>query len=180
MKEKVLWITETAILLALLVAVQGLTAGFGNQFLTGSCVNLILAVTALLAGPWSGAVVAAVSPFLAFAFGIGPKFIQLLPVVALGNLVFVLVLFALSGRKHTAQWSNALGWVLAAGAKFLTLYFAIVKLLVPILVSGGVIPEKAAVVLTVQFSWPQLVTALIGGAIAMLIVPALKKGLHRA
>ena len=142
MQEKVLWITETAIFLALLVAVQGLTAGFGNQFLTGSCVNLILAVAALLAGPWSGAVVAAVSPFLASAFGIGPKFIQLLPVVALGNLVFVLVLYAL--------------------------------------VSGGVIPEKAAVVLTVQFSWPQPVTALIGGALAMLIVPALKRALHRA
>lgn len=180
MKEKVLWITETAIFLALLVAVQGLTAGFGNQFLTGSCVNLILAVAALLAGPWSGAVVAAVSPFLASAFGIGPKFIQLLPVVALGNLVFVLVLYALSGRKQTSQWSKALGWVLAAGAKFLTLYFAMVKLLVPTLVSGGVISEKAAVVLTVQFSWPQLVTALIGGALAMLIVPALKRALHRA
>jgi len=27
----------------------------------------------------------------------------------------------------------------------------------------------------VQFSWPQIVTALIGGCLALVIVPALKK-----
>ena len=90
MKKKVRWITETAVLLALLIAVQGLTAGLGNQFVTGSCVNLILAVAAALAGLWSGAAIAVLSPFLASLLGIGPKFVQLLPAVALGNLVYAL------------------------------------------------------------------------------------------
>jgi hypothetical protein len=30
-----------------------------------------------------------------------------------------------------------------------------------------------------MFSWPQLVTALIGGAVAMVIVPAIKKGIRK-
>ena len=49
MNKKVRWITETAVMLALLVALQALTKGFG-QFVTGSCVNAVLAVTVLTAG----------------------------------------------------------------------------------------------------------------------------------
>ena len=46
MNKKLRWITETAIMLALLVSLQALTKGFG-QFVTGSCVNAILAIAAL-------------------------------------------------------------------------------------------------------------------------------------
>jgi len=34
-------------------------------------------------------------------------------------------------------------------------------------------------VLPVTFSWMQLVTALIGGGVALLIVPLLRKALHK-
>lgn len=178
MNKKIRWITETAVMLALLVAVQGVTSGLGNQYITGSCVNLILAVTTLVAGLWSGMTVACVSPFLASVFGIGPKFIQLLPGVAVGNLVLVLVLHFTAG-KSSSQVLRIGGWIAAAAAKFAALYLVMVKLLVPSLVGGGVIPEKASVVLSAQFSWPQLVTALIGGGVALLIVPLLKKALRR-
>ena len=60
MNKKVRWITETAVMLALLVALQALTKGFG-QFVTGSCVNAVLAVTVLTAGLGSGIVVAVLS-----------------------------------------------------------------------------------------------------------------------
>ncbi len=176
---KILWLTETALMLALLVAVQGVTAGLGNQFVTGSCVNLILAVTALVVGAWGGAVVAAVSPFLAFLFGIGPKFIQLLPGIAAGNLVLVLVLALLIGKHQCPLWRRGLAWLAAAAAKFITLYLVMVQFLVPTLVSGGVIPGKASAVLSAQFSWPQLVTALIGGGLAVLIAPTLRKALKK-
>ena len=33
--------------------------------------------------------------------------------------------------------------------------------------------------LPATFSWPQLITALIGGGIALLIVPVIRKALHR-
>ena len=42
MNKKIRWITETAIMLALLVTLQALTKPAG-QFVTGSCVNVVLA-----------------------------------------------------------------------------------------------------------------------------------------
>ena len=41
------------------------------------------------------------------------------------------------------------------------------------------LPEKQVATLTAMFSWPQLVTALIGGGIALLLTPVLRKALHR-
>lgn len=178
MNRKIRWITETGLMLAMLVAVQGITAGFGNQYITGSCVNLILAVTSLVVGLWGGVVVAGVSPFLASVFGIGPKFLQLLPGVAAGNLVFVMVLHFLVGNGRT-DIRRIAGTVAAAAAKFVTLYLVVVKLIVAGLVDGGIIPVKASVLLSAQFSWPQLITALIGGSLSLAIVPVLKKALKK-
>ena len=38
MRKKILWITETAVMLSLLVALQAITKPMG-QMVTGSCVN---------------------------------------------------------------------------------------------------------------------------------------------
>ena len=47
MNKKVRWITETAVLLALLIVLQWITKPF-SQIVTGSCVNAVLAVTVLM------------------------------------------------------------------------------------------------------------------------------------
>ena len=47
MNKKIRWITETAIMLALLVTLQALTKPMG-QLVTGSCVNAVLAIAALV------------------------------------------------------------------------------------------------------------------------------------
>ena len=83
MKNKILWITRTAVMMALLVTLQWATSGL-SQFVTGSCVNAVLAVATLTAGLWSGVAVALLSPFCAFLLGIGPKLIQMVPAIALG------------------------------------------------------------------------------------------------
>ena len=49
MNKKIRWITETAVMLALLVSLQALTKPMG-QLVTGSCVNAVLAVSALVGG----------------------------------------------------------------------------------------------------------------------------------
>ena len=72
MNKKIRWITETAILLALLVTLQAVTKGFG-QLVTGSCVNAVLAIAALVGGLASGLTVALISPVLAFLLGIAPQ-----------------------------------------------------------------------------------------------------------
>ena len=86
MNKKTLWITETAVMIALLVALQWATKPLG-QFVTGSCVNLVLGVSTLVGGVWCGAVVAAASPFCAFLVGVGPAKLLIVPFIAVGNVV---------------------------------------------------------------------------------------------
>lgn len=171
MKQRILWMTRTAALLALLIALQAATKPLG-QLVTGSCVNLVLGVAALFGGIWCGAAVALLSPLFAFLLGIGPALPQLVPMIAAGNAVLILLL-RLPGRDAAAKrW---LAVLMAAAGKFLALYLLIVKLALPLLN----LPEKQTAMLAASFTWPQLLTALIGGALAMAICPVLKKALPR-
>ena len=79
----------------------------------------MLAVSVLLCGISGGMVVAAVSPFFAFFLGIGPKLIQIIPCIAMGNLIYVIVLHLLL-QQDSKLWTNVLGVLLAAAAKFIT------------------------------------------------------------
>lgn len=169
MKQKTLQITQTAVLLALLIVLQAATKPAG-QIITGSCVNAVLAVTALMCALWSGVVVALVSPFVAFLLGIGPQLIAVVPAIALGNLVYVLILNRLAGKKRQLV-RHVATWLLASLAKFLTLYLLVVQLLCHVL------PLKQAQIITFSsmFSWPQLATALLGGVLALFIVPILQR-----
>lgn len=162
-------ITRTALMIVLLVAAQYVTKSAG-QFVTGSCVNLILAVCALLLGIRSAAVIALLSPFCAFLLGIGTPILQIVPAIALGNLAYVLLL-ALFDGKFDASAGRLIAVVLAAVGKFALLYLLVVKLLLPML---G-LPVAQTAVLAATFSWPQLITALIGGTLSACVVPLLRK-----
>lgn len=175
--QRVLWITQTAVMTALLITLQWVTVGtsaFAGQYITGSCVNAVLAVTTLLCGMWSGITVAVLSPFFAFFLGIGPKLIQIVPAVAIGNFVFVVLLHLLIGeRKYYFIW-KILTVVFCAVVKFAVLYLLVAKLLVPLLM----LPDKQALMLGTMFSYPQMITAAIGGLLAIMIVPILKKAVR--
>lgn len=171
MKKRILWITETAVMLALLIVLQWATKPLG-QIVTGSCVNAVLAAAVLLGGLWCGVTVALVSPFCAFLLGIGPQLIAIIPAIALGNAVLVAVLHFAYGKK---VWRGVLAWIGAATGKFIVLYLVVVQLLCRVL------PLKQPQIdtFTAMFSAPQLITALIGGGVVMLILPALKKALNK-
>ena len=85
MNKKIRWITETAVMLALLVAMQAVTKPLG-QLVTGSCVNTVLAITVLLSGIYSGVTVAVISPVLAYLLGIAPQILTV-PAIMVGNTV---------------------------------------------------------------------------------------------
>ena len=175
-KKKILWITRTALLIALLITLQWSTAGtqvFAGQYITGSLVNCVLAVAVLLCGFGSGITVAIVSPVCAFLFGIGPKLVQVIPAIVLGNLVLVMVLCFLLGKQSAPLWRQGVAALAAAAAKFGMLYLAVVQVVIPAL--GLTIPEKQAAALRVMFSYPQFVTALIGTIVALLVLPVLRK-----
>lgn len=181
MKKKVYWITETALMLALLVALQALTKPMG-QLVTGSCVNTVLAVAVLVGGLSCGLTVAVCSPVLAFLLGIAPQILTV-PAIMVGNCVFV-VLLALLADKTGKDWvRQILAWLAAAVGKFAALYAIVVWLICGVLsdklLSAGVMKAPMLKALPATFSWPQLVTALIGGAVALLITPVLRKALRK-
>lgn len=172
--KRVLYITETAVMTALLIVVQYVTKPAG-QYVTGTCVNAVLAISVLAVGLWSGVTVALLSPFFAFLLGIGPQLFPITPSIAVGNLVFVLLLCLLAGGKDLPVWRKGIAWFAAAAAKFAVLYVLVVKVLCRVLT----LPEPQAAAFTVMFSYPQLVTALAGGGIALLVSPLLRRAMKR-
>ena len=180
MNKKLRWITETAIMLALLVSLQALTKGFG-QLVTGSCVNAILAIAVLVGGLSSGITVALISPVLAFLLGIAPQILTV-PAIMVGNTVYVVLLYVIAGKANSIV-RKVIAWVAAAAAKFAALYAIVVGLICGVLsenlLASGALKEPMLKALPATFSWPQLITALIGGAVALLIVPVLRKALKK-
>ena len=181
MSKKIRWITETAVMLALLVCLQALTKPMG-QLVTGSCVNAILAVSALVGGLSSGLVVALCSPILAFLLGIAPQILTV-PAIMAGNSVFVILLSVLADKTGKNMIKQMIAWIVAAAAKFAALYAIVVLLICGVLsenlLAAGVLKAPMLNALPATFSWPQLITALIGGAVALSITPVLRKALHK-
>ena len=186
MNKKVRWITETAVMMAMLIALQAVTKPLG-QLVTGSCVNAILAVSVLLCGMSSGVTVALLSPVFAFLLGIAPQLITV-PAIMAGNTVFVVLLSALAGKSNKSWGMKIVAWAVSAAAKFAVLYLLVVQVICG-LASGVLLGQKLGDTvllappmlqkLPAMFTWPQLFTALIGGGLALLVVPTLKKALKR-
>ena len=178
MKKKTLWVTETAAMLALLVAMQWATKPLG-QLVTGSCVNAVLAVTVLLSGLGSGVTVALVSPVMAYLLGIAPN-LATVPAIMVGNTLFVAAWKLLDGK---ALWRRCVAWLASAAVKFGALYALVVWVICGVaadaLLAQGILKAPMLKMLPASFGISQLITALIGGAVALLVVPPIKKALHR-
>ena len=84
----------------------------------------------------------------------------------------------------THDWKAVTGLLGAALCKFALLYVLVTHvicgLLAQPLLTQGLLKEPMLKALPATFSAPQLVTALIGGAVALLVVPVLKKALRKA
>ena len=181
MKKNAIWITETAVMLALLVALQAVTKPLG-QLVTGSFVNAVLAVTVLVAGLSNGITVAVISPVLAYLLGIAPQILTV-PAIMVGNTVYVILLYCITGKDGKSFARKILAWICAAAAKFAALYAIVVGLICGVfsesLMASGALKAPMLKALPATFSWMQLITALIGGAAALLMMPVLRKALHK-
>ncbi len=176
MSERIKWITRGGVAIALIIAVQLITRNLGQQLITGSLVNLVLAVSTLLFGWKVGAAAAVVSPFIAYLLGINAQ-IAVVPAIAAGNLTYVLVIAAvltlLKGAKIPELFRNLAAVALAALLKFGIQYLLIVKWIAP-----AFLPAKAQALMAVNFGVIQFFTAGIGGVLACLIVPLVRKGIR--
>ena len=170
-KKQILWITRTAVFIALLIVLQAATAPLGNSLVTGSVVNLMLIVSVMTCGIMSGLSVAVVSPIMAKFIGIGPLW-SLIPFIAAGNVALTLLWHFIGNRDMGRKYASYIvALFCAAIIKFLVLYIGIVRIAVPMFLG---LPEQQAAVISNMFSIPQFFTALIGGIFAILLLPRLK------
>ena len=174
MNKTVKWITRSALCIALIILFQFITKALGQQLVTGSLVNLVLALAALLFGAGVGAAAAIVSPFVAFLLGINAQ-IAVVPAIAVGNLCYVLVIALLVKLLKNVKpeiVKNIIAVIVAALVKFAVQYLLIVKWIAP-----AFLPPKAQPTIAASFGIMQFFTACIGGVIASLIAPTIRKGL---
>jgi hypothetical protein len=176
------FITTTAMLLALTIVFQMLRVIFPflsavpiipgflslDILLVGSLVNLCLIVAAATAGVWSGIIISVVAPVIALLQGHMPL-PWLLPFVMIGNALIV-VFYWLFMKK-----SEILGFVTGAVVKTAFLWIGIILIGMHLFQT----PEKVAAAISVAYSWPQLITGIIGGFISIPIVHALKPGFEK-
>ena len=176
------WVTRTAMGIALIIVAQLLgkvfpagaviTGPFSvNQLVTGSLVNCVLFVFTAISGIGSGVTIGVVSAMLAQFIGIGPAVSAVSPVVACGNALLCVVYGLVIGKHGTEGVRQWIAMAIAAVLKCAFLWITVPAVLG--LLSG--VPEQQVKMISIMFSWPQGLTALIGGALALAILPRLGK-----
>jgi hypothetical protein len=180
MSKKALNITQTAVLLALIVVIEYLMVGPQYILIKGSIVNLILIVATLLVGLPAGILISIFTPLLAVVTG-HLALPVLAPVVGLGNIVLVVLWWAIVRYVKLGQplISHIVATLVSSLAKFAFLYLAVAHYILPVVLKGIVAKKpQMKVALLAQFGMPQLITAVIGGVIAALILPRLAKAIQ--
>lgn len=158
--------TSRALALALAVTAGVLIPTLGlPQWITGPLVNAVLLVTALRLGVSEAMAVGMATPLAALLRGVLPlPLLVMTPFIALANATLVGVFGALRGR---GRWL-AVG--AAAACKFAVLYAAVTILVarpLSLAMGGGAQAVALPAPMVEMMRWPQLATALVGGALAI-------------
>ena len=166
-------IALTAVLLALAIASQFMKSF--SVYFTGSIINLILFMAVLFAGVGCASIIAIVTPVTSFLITGSPIMAAMplvIPAVMIGNEVLVLVVGVL--KKIPLSIRLAIACVVKAAVMGLL----ITLIIIPVFGPASGLPEKALAAAKITFSLTQLITALIGGIIACIIFPLVKKGIN--
>lgn len=182
-KSSTLWLTKTAVGIALVLlaqligkmipAIAVIVGPFSvNQLITGTLVNLILIIMTLTVGVGSGVTIGILSSLLAMVIGVGPIFPIIAPFIAIGNALLVVTykLILKSQKWITFYLAIIVAAMIKCAFLWLTVPFALNYI-------SDIKPAQLQM-LTIMFSWPQGITALCGGILALCILPLLKNALH--
>ncbi|WP_027623518.1 ECF transporter S component [Clostridium lundense] len=163
-------LVRTALLLALAIGVQAIGRSFPqiSQIFVGSVVNAALIIAAYSCGMSWGILLGALTPMLAWIIGQLPgPMAPFVPFIMIGNAIFVIFFSIMKDKIESLKY---IGVVIAAFIKYAFLSLSASKL---IYIFNLGIPKKVAAKLAVMMGVPQLITALIGGFIAIILVNAL-------
>ncbi len=175
MRWEIRFLVRTAILLALTLVIQ--FAGLPQPF-TGPAVNAMLILSTIFVGPFGAIIIGCLTPWLAFLRGI-MGFAPLIPYIMVANAVYVIAFYLVrqSLKKvvridSEEHFSASINGILSGGAGVITgavLKFLVLSSAVKFFIAD-VKPKMAQ-----MMQLPQLITALTGGAIALLVAAALVK-----
>lgn len=166
---------QTAILLALCILSQFLK-NF-SVFITGSFINLVLAVCTLSCGLGSGLILSVITPLTSWWITGSPIMAAMpviVPCVMAGNAIFVVCVWSFTRRDKGAR-PLSFGLVSGTLLKALFMWLIISKLILSLLGPGSGLPDPALNVARATFSTTQLITAAIGSALCLAVAPVLKK-----
>jgi hypothetical protein len=150
-RQRVLFITYAGVLLAIASLFPALHL---PQYVTGPIVNLTLIIATYVLGVVGGVTIGCLTPWIAFMAGLMP-FLPLVPFIMIGNAIYALSFGLL---KRLGAVGMIIGIVVGSCMKYLFLAYSVRYLV------------QAPPKLVEMMSVPQLLTAGIGGIIALLVI----------
>lgn len=166
-------IAITAVLLALAIASQFLKNM--SVYITGSIINLVLIMAVLFVGTGCAGIIAIVTPVTSFLITGSPIMAAIplvIPAVMIGNEALVVVVGSLMKKNLPV------GIVVGAIIKGAVMGLLISLIIIPMFGPASGLSEKALAAAKITFSLTQLITAFIGGIMACIIFPLVKKGVN--
>ena len=159
--EKTLTITRDKMaLLTWFIALTGIATIaplFHQQMITGPIVNATLFVATIILGAQMGIFAGLIPSVIALSVGtLPPALAPMIPYIMISNVILILTFNFLKGKNY---W---LAITLASFLKFLFL-FSTSSLVISLLMK-----KELAGSVALMMSWPQLVTALMGGILAWI------------
>jgi len=147
----------------LFVAIVAVAPLVKQQFIVGPIVNAVLFISAATLGTASAIMIGLIPSVISISVGLLPAVLApVIPFIMISNAVLVSVFAILKKRNFF------LGVIVASIVKYLFLY-ATSSVVIGLLLKKAVASQVAQ-----MMSWPQLVTALVGGLIAFLFLKATK------
>lgn len=141
-----------------------------SQIFVGPAVNAVLILTASICGLYFGLAIGTLTPLLAWTLGQLPApFGPFIPFIIIGNCLFIALYYNLSKVK---KYGSIAGIIIGSVFKFLFLFISATKIIVLLkLISNPKIASK----LSVSMGVLQLITALVGGFVAIILLDLLKR-----
>lgn len=154
----------SVITFVILLGIASAAPLIGNQFVTGSIVNATLLIAVSLLGMRNGLLIGLIPSSIALATGLLPPVLApMIPFIIVGNAILVVTFGYLRNKNY---W---LGLVSGSVLKFAFL-FGTSSIVINLLIN-----QKMAASVAMMMSWPQLVTAIVGGLLAYSFLRGIKK-----
>jgi hypothetical protein len=130
-----------------------------SQWITGPIVNATLIIATVIIGPMEAILLGLMPSTFALATGLLPlPLAPMVPFIMIGNAVLVVIFHYSRGQNFAIR----LG--ISALLKFAFLHFSVVFIM------SALLQNEIVSKLAIMMSWPQFVTAIIGGVIAYPII----------